>query len=616
MSRTLRGHASTRVAVASLVFAGVCVSLAEAAKDETTLISRQSTADGAAGGDNATSDVSISADGRYVAFRSFADNLSGVDATGMTDIFVRDTQTNETTLVSRETGAAGPAADDDSEDPAISADGRFVVFESDADNLSADANPSFVNVFVRDLETDTTTLVSRETGAAGIGAADHSDGTGPPGISADGRFVAFMSEANNLSTEENEAFLNVFVRDTQSNTTILASRATGAAGLGAGADSNTSAISANGRFVGFQTQADNLAAGQDNSAGNVFLRDLETGSTELISRMSTSEGGAGADGNSSFPAISADGRYVAFNSVAENLIGGHFDETCLDPTPPSELNCAQVYLRDRTTSETKLISRVGDELLAGEGSSDHAAISADGRYIAFESDADNLSTADADATNDIFVSDATTMEITLVSRQSAGEGAAAGEDDSSDPEISSTGRFVAFESTADNLSTVDGDVFSDAFLRDVLGDGIVPPVDNPDPPDPPGDDPDPLDPPGPGPGPSGDAIPPDLGASAKKHQKLGKPVKVTVSCNEACSVTATGTVKPSGSAAPKRAKTLALKSAGAQLAAGETGKLKLKPSRKVARKLKAAAKAKAKVSVIATDLAGNTTQASATATLR
>ena len=132
--------------------------------------------------------------------------------------------------MSRVTGPAGAAANDSSFAASISDDGRYVAFASYANNLSADDNDTYANVFVRDLQANTTTLASRATGAAGPGPT-----TTPscPTSLGDGRSVAFYSNANNLSTEDDNTFANVFVRDLQANTTTLASRATGAGGAGA-----------------------------------------------------------------------------------------------------------------------------------------------------------------------------------------------------------------------------------------------------------------------------------------------------------------------------------------------------------------------------------------------
>ena len=176
------------------------VSQALAAKDDVILISR---ATGPAGApvDASAFSPSISADGGRVAFETFADDLSAEDDNGVTNIFVRDAVTNATILVSRATGAAGAGADATSGGAEISGDGRFVVFVSDADNLSPDDNDADDNVFVRDLAAGTTTLVSRASGAGGAAADARAHDAG---ISADGRYVVFRSGADNLSPDDDD----------------------------------------------------------------------------------------------------------------------------------------------------------------------------------------------------------------------------------------------------------------------------------------------------------------------------------------------------------------------------------------------------------------------------
>ena len=163
---------------------------------------------------------------------------------------------DDVVLFSRATGPAGAPADARASSPSISAGGERVAFDSIADNLSAEDDNGVTNIFVRDAAANTTVLVSRATGAAGAGAYASSGGAT---ISADGRLVASTSDADNLSTEDNNADDNVFVRDLAASTTTLVSRATGAGGAPADARAHDSAISADGRFVVFRSGADNLS---------------------------------------------------------------------------------------------------------------------------------------------------------------------------------------------------------------------------------------------------------------------------------------------------------------------------------------------------------------------
>ena len=202
--------------------------------------SKHLTAEGAKGDDHSFV-WAISRDGRFVVFSSGAATLSPDDGDTTEDVFVRDIETNTTTLVSRASGAAGAKGNNDSYLSSMSSDGRFVAFSSQASNLSPDDPGTNNDVFVRDLHTSTTTLVSRTTGAAGV------KGNGDwPSISADGRFVAFESEASNLSSDDGDTTGDVFVRDLRANTTTLVSHAAGVSGAKGNDESYSAALSGTG----------------------------------------------------------------------------------------------------------------------------------------------------------------------------------------------------------------------------------------------------------------------------------------------------------------------------------------------------------------------------------
>lgn len=263
----------------------------------------------------------MSADGRYVAFDSAASNLDP-DATGAnSQVFVRDLQANTTTLASRTGGSAGAEGNDMSAQATISADGRQVAFTSAATNLHPDDTDATRDIFVRDVQASTTTLASRGTGAGGAkGNGDSAEG----GIAADGRHVVFRSSATNLHPDDADATSDIFVRDVQAGTTTLVSRATGVAGVkGNGVSLNRRAISADGRYVIFESGASNLDPDDTGTTTDVFARDLQAGTTTLVSRAG---GTAGAKGNSQSyePVVSGDGRFAAFTSGSTNL---HPDDT-------------------------------------------------------------------------------------------------------------------------------------------------------------------------------------------------------------------------------------------------------------------------------------------------
>ncbi|MGD9697267.1 MAG: hypothetical protein AB7V42_16590 [Thermoleophilia bacterium] len=444
--RTGRGE-RRRGALAAAAAAGAVLALpAAAAPGDIELVSR---ATAGAPGDAASQQPSVSADGRFVAFSSDATNLTAEDDHTVTDVFVRDRQTGATELISRASGVAGaPAAGERSFAPSISADGRFVAFHSKADNLSPDDDDTQFNVYVRDRLTHETILVSRAVGPGGAGGDGSSEN---PFISADGRRVAFQSIADNLSGADAAGTFDVYVRDLDADSITLVSRASTSIGQGADVDATHPSISADGRRVAFVSAAGNLGGGPAGVA-RVYVRDLTAFTTTLASRADGASG-AVADAPAEAPAISADGRHVAFLSTAANLTA--------DPTDQG--NAKDVFVRDLQAQTTRL---VGPYAGGGEpGPATRPALSADGRVIAFVSTAPGLSAEDADPLWDVFVRDMGGGSPSLVSR-SAGAGPG-GDGVSDEPAITADGTLVAFSSPAANLSAQDVDPVVDVFLRDV-----------------------------------------------------------------------------------------------------------------------------------------------------
>jgi Tol biopolymer transport system component len=243
----------------------------------------------------------ISADGRYVAYDSYATNLVPGDTNGWPDVFVHDTVSGTTTRVS--VSSAGEQGNRDSYLGAISADGRYVAFESWSSNLVPGDTNGVEDRFVRDTVTNTTTRVVV--------------GGGSVALSADGRYVAFDSEEHDLVPGDTNGVRDVFVLDTVAKTTARASvSSTGVQGIW---ESYDPAISADGRYVAFTSGAYNLVADDTNTRGDVFVRDTVAKTT---TRVSLGAAGQQGNGNSSQPSISADGRYVAFTADASNLVPG------------------------------------------------------------------------------------------------------------------------------------------------------------------------------------------------------------------------------------------------------------------------------------------------------
>ena len=387
----------------------------------------------------------ISAGGTRVAFQSLATNLDPGATNPFFDVYVRDVAAGTTSLASVSPGGAEGTGG--SYTPALSANGRWIVFQSWASNLGpTDVNP-LQDVYVRDLVTGAMALVNVDSAGVQPAIGD----TGGPAISWDGRFVAFDSTATSLVPGDSNGARDVFVRDRVAGTTVRAS-VDSAGNEGAGFSSAAS-ISRDGRFVAFQSAAANLVPGDTNGSPDVFVRDLVAGTTV---RVSVGAGGAQADGPSYQAEISADGRVVAFASTASNLV-------------PGDLNgFADVFVRDLAAGTT---SRISVQPGGGEGDGGSGeelayapiSISADGRFVAFESRAGNLVPVDMNNASDVFVHDRVTGRTTLESVAVSGM---EGDGASYAPSISADGRRVAFESAATNLVANDTNNLPDVFVRD------------------------------------------------------------------------------------------------------------------------------------------------------
>jgi Tol biopolymer transport system component len=346
------------------------------------------------------------------------------------DVFVRDRVTGKTTRASL--GSGEEQANGNSGEAAISADGRFVAFSSYASNLVArDTNKCAqkfrgtaprarrypcADVFVRDRATRKIERVS--VSGRDLQANGHSGRRGLA-ISADGRFVAFVSEASNLVAGDTDGCngerltcSDVFVRDRVTGKTTRASLGSG--GKQANGASYEPSISADGRFVAFSSEASNLVAGDTNSCPSncpdVFVRDRVTGKT---TRVSLSSDGKQVSGPSFEPSISADGRYVVFSSYAAGLVADDTN-TCATVGQREKFACRDVFVRDRATGRTERVS-VSSAGEQANGYSDNPTISADGRFVTFSSAASNLVHGDTNNLRDVFARDRATGTSSLVS---------------------------------------------------------------------------------------------------------------------------------------------------------------------------------------------------------
>lgn len=261
-----------------------------------------------------SSGPSFSANGRFVAFLSYASNLVAEDGNATADVFVHDLKTGITQRASVD--SSGAEGNSFSYEPVLSENGRYVAFSSYASNLVSGDNNGTYDVFMRDLVKGVTQRISVDN--SGIEGNNESSG---PAISSNGRYVAFHSKASNLIEGDGNYAIDVFLRDLKKGVTERVSL--DSSGVEGNSTSIYPTISANGRYVAFHSTATNLTAGDDNVTADVFVRDLRSGITELVSLDDS-----GIEGNSTsiYPAISGNGRYVAFETYADNLAADDTNE--------------------------------------------------------------------------------------------------------------------------------------------------------------------------------------------------------------------------------------------------------------------------------------------------
>lgn len=439
------------VGFGSAIAFALVASAAAGSSPATTLVS--ATPSGAAGDRDSFADA-ISANGRVVLFSSQARNLVSGDTNGRYDVFVR--QAGVTRRVSVTTGGAQAKR---TQNPwggsiagGLSADGRLVVYGSDATNLVPHDTNKAGDVFLYDRGSGVTTRLSVSSRGGQANAASFD-----PAISADGRYVAFTSGASNLVRGDTNRLADVFVRDLHTGKTIRASVTSRGAqarcNLGY-CESTEPVLSANGRFVAFQSSATNLVPHDTNRLGDVFVHDLRAGRTERVSVTSAGKQ-AGRDrtnNGSNVPAISADGRFVAFHSADSNLVKGDTN------------GVFDIFLHDRRTGKTTRVS-VGSAGQANAESLGALSISADGRFVGFTSLASNLTPGDSNGITDAFVRDLGTNRITLASVDADGR---QGLDSSAVSGIAfaARGRVLAFSSYS-SLAPADVNIVSDVYLRDL-----------------------------------------------------------------------------------------------------------------------------------------------------
>ncbi|MBI1850899.1 MAG: PD40 domain-containing protein [Planctomycetes bacterium] len=359
---------------------------------ETRLVSVSSSG---AHGNGRSFETRISADGRFITFYSTSTNLVSPPTSGTRDVYVRDMATGVTTLVS--SSATGVRGDGPSDNPYISADGRFVAFASLATNLVPGDTNGVKDVFVRDLATGTTARVSVDS----FGTQSTGDTSEQPSISADGRFVAFISAAPNLDPADTNGTADVFVHDSMTGATERVS--VNSAGEGANGTClvtalTYTAVSADGRYVVFSSRASNLATGDTNGTADVFVRDRYFGTT---TRVSVDSAGGQGNGDCVHPAISQDGRFVAYATSANNLVAG-------------DSNAAEdVFVCDRSTGIARRVSAsVGGT--QGDSFSNAPCMSANGELVGFTSSASTLVPGGSTGSWQVYVTNWTTITLNSV----------------------------------------------------------------------------------------------------------------------------------------------------------------------------------------------------------
>ncbi|MFO0985451.1 MAG: calcium-binding protein [Planctomycetota bacterium] len=374
---------------------------------------------------------SISDDGRFVAFESSSDLAPG-GGQGRRNIYVHDRQTGQTVCASVDSSGVG--RDEDSWAPALAGNGSAVAFYSLGDFVPGTG--TWLSVFVHDLKTGETTAASvSSSGAIANRSSEH------PSISGDGRYVTYDSLASNLVSSDQNNSWDVFVHDRWTGETVRAS--VDSSGLERVDDSKYPSISTDGRSIAFESWAEFVAP--DPRYWDIFVHDMQTGET---SRVSVTSAGGSGNHNSNDAAISGDGRFVTFESTASNLV------------PDDTNGLIDVFLHDRLTATTTRVS-VDSSGAQANGYSQDPSIGRDGRYVAFESTA-ALVAGDTNGFTDVFVHDAITGQTIRASVATNGD---QGNSYSSGGAISADARFVAFWSLADNLVSGDTNGAGDVFVR-------------------------------------------------------------------------------------------------------------------------------------------------------
>lgn len=384
-------------------------------------------------GNGASSQPSVSKDGRYVTFTSSANNLVSGDTNGVADIFLRDLLNNTTTRISlSSTGTEGNGGSTYSK---ISFNGRYVLFTSTASNFASNDNNGTEDIFLRDTVNATTELISIST----TGSTGNYQSGGDLGldISRDGKYVVFTSSASNLVTTDTGGKMDVFVRDRTLGTTTLISMSD--SGIQGNGDSRRPSISCEGSRITFYSQASNLVTSDTNGHSDVFYVD-RIGQRTMYNITQASNGYSG------FPSISCSGDTISYHTDASNLLAA-------DTNVRSD-----IYAHDISSDSTYLVSKSTSGTIS-DGYSYTPSVSADGRYITFESGANNLA-GYSNGWQNIYIHDRFTATTEKISKRNSSTNTF---QNSSAAKISVNGEVVVYESDDTGLVTGDTNALTDAF---------------------------------------------------------------------------------------------------------------------------------------------------------
>jgi Tol biopolymer transport system component len=385
---------------------------------------------------------SISADGRFVAFQTDATNLVANDTNGLSDIFLVDRWKGTTRRIS--IGPDGVQSDGASENPKISANGRYVVYDSLAENLTTGPGNASEDVFLYDRHTDTTRVISDGGGV-----------NGNPSISADGSWIAYFTSNDGLDPLDNNGRWDVYLYELATKEHTLVSMTPGGGNLAAGASSPS--ISADGQRVAWVASGDDASPLDNNGALDVYVYDQATGTSKLVSR---SEAGVIGNDDSAEPAISGDGTYVAFWSEASNLVAGDNN------------GVGDVFLAEVDTGQIVCCSRNPGGEFANARSWWVVSTSNDGTYVAFSSQADNLTVEDTNNGGDAFLYNRRTGQIEVIGYDSTGQQMVRG---SGRPIVSRWGDHVVFYSYHGVEAAGVNNLFVRSFqtTQELTGRGVV-----------------------------------------------------------------------------------------------------------------------------------------------